>query len=279
MARSLNFPPAAPPLLNLGCGYNPHSAFVNVDLIEAPGVISHDLRQGIPFPDASFDLVYHSLVLSHLYPDEATRLTRECYRVLKPGGILRVVTEDLEQMCRMYLQKLEAATDGDAQSGHEYDWMLLELYDQATREHSGGEMLEFLGRDPVPNETFICSRMGAQGKRLLASARRRPLEKASTQTRTALRSRLHRWVLTKLLGASGVQALEIGRFRMSSGQVSRRMYDRYSVGRLLLGSGFSSVQSRTAGNSGYPHWAAVNLDLSPDGAPAKPHAIIMEGVR
>jgi SAM-dependent methyltransferase len=279
VTESLTSSSATPALLNLGCGFDTHSAFVNLDLIEAPGVIAHDLRRGIPFRDASFDLVYHSLMLSHLFPDEATVLTRECYRVLKPGGILRVVTEDLEQMCLLYLQKLEAAAAGDAKSGHDYDWMLLELYDQATREYSGGGILEFLRQEPVPNETFICSRMGAQGRRLLALARRRPLAKATTQTRTPLRSRLHTWALTRLLGTSGVRALEIGRFRMSSGQVSRRMYDRYSVARLLLGSGFSRVERRTAADSGYLHWSAVNLDLSPDGAPAKPHALIMEGVR
>ncbi len=99
-------------LLNLGCGAEVHPAFVNVDLIEAPGVVKHDLRQGIPYDDKTYDLVYHSTMLSHLRPADALTLTRDCYRVLKPGGILRIVTEDLEQMCRLYLQKLDAAFAG-----------------------------------------------------------------------------------------------------------------------------------------------------------------------
>src|SRR4029453_2670584 len=76
-------------LLNLGCGAEIHPAFVNVDLIDAPGVVKHDLRQGIPYDDKTYDLVYHSTMLSHLRPADAHALTRECYRVLKPGGILR----------------------------------------------------------------------------------------------------------------------------------------------------------------------------------------------
>jgi predicted SAM-dependent methyltransferase len=57
-------------------------------------------------------------MLSHLRPADAFNLTRECCRVLKPGGVLRVVTEDLEQMCRTYLQKLEAAATGDGESAN-----------------------------------------------------------------------------------------------------------------------------------------------------------------
>jgi hypothetical protein len=34
---------------------------------------------------------------------------------------------------------------------HNYEWMMLELHDQAVREHSGGAMIAYLGQRPIPN--------------------------------------------------------------------------------------------------------------------------------
>jgi hypothetical protein len=84
---------------------------------------------------------------------------------------------------------------------------------------------------------------------------------------------------TMLLGRSGLTALDLGQFRLSSGQVSHRMYDRYSLTRLFLSAGLSSVRLASSGESQYPRWRTVNLDLSPDGHPARPHALIIEGIR
>jgi hypothetical protein len=274
-----------PALLNLGCGAEVHPAFVNVDLIEAPGVVKHDLRRGIPYSDETYDLVYHSTMLSHLRPEDAVALTRECHRVLKPGGILRIVTEDLEQMCRLYLQKLDAAFDGDCQSASDYEWMVLEFYDQATREKSGGGMVEYLQQDPLPSEAFVLSRIGAQGRRIIAGVRasqRRNQAGQATGIRPVL-SRLktgtRHWLMAALFGSDAPQAFEIGKFRVSSGQVSYRMYDRYSLRQLFLKAGFMNISVRTARESGFPRWNDVNLDLSSDGTPARPHTIIMEGAR
>ena len=45
-----------------------------------------DLEQGIPYPEASFDLVVAAEVLEHLiYPE---RVVAEIHRVLKPDGVL-----------------------------------------------------------------------------------------------------------------------------------------------------------------------------------------------
>jgi predicted SAM-dependent methyltransferase len=274
---------AAPSLLNLGCGNDTHPAFVNVDIVGGPGIVAHDLRLGIPFPDATYDLVYHSTMLSHLRPQDALSLMRECRRVLKPGGVLRVVTEDLEQMCQTYLQKLDAACGGDDQAAREYEWMVLELYDQATREHSGGGMSQYLSQDTRASESFIYSRVGEQGKRMMAAAQARKNQKKPLRTLhgslLGLRARARQAVYTALLGPRGLQALELGQFRLSSGQVSYRMYDRYSLAQLFLGAGLASVSLANANESICPSWKGVNLDLSPDGTAARPHALIMEGVR
>src|ERR1700683_883679 len=147
-------------MINLGCGNRFHPACVNADIAPShPSVIPCDLSQRLPFPDQDFDVVYHSNVLEHIRRDDALPFLRECFRILKPGGILRVATPDLERICKLYLEKLQQAAAGDSASAHDYDWMLLEMYDQTVREKSGGGMIDFLRQNPLPDESFWVARM------------------------------------------------------------------------------------------------------------------------
>jgi len=272
-------------LLNLGCGSKGHPAFVNVDLNPFPGVIGHDLRKGVPFPDGTYDLVYHSTMLSHFRRPQAVRFMQECHRVLKPGGILRVVTEDLEQLCRAYLQKVEDAWNGDRRAGHDHEWLLLEMFDQSMRERYGGEMLTYLMKPELPNESFIRQRVGEQGGVMIAGARRRLrpdgslAPKPSPSLLARLKSGTKQTIMTMLAGPDGAEALEVGQFRLSSGQSSYAFYDRYSLRELFRAAGFSEVSLRSPGTSGFQSWKDIDLDVSPSGQAARPHTLIMEGVR
>ena len=97
-------------LLNIGCGAHYHPAWTNIDVAPASKeVLPWDVKKGLPFKDDSFDVVYHSHVLEHLSPQDASPFLRETARVLKPAGMTRVVVPDLEQIVRLYLEKLEAA--------------------------------------------------------------------------------------------------------------------------------------------------------------------------
>jgi SAM-dependent methyltransferase len=132
-------------LLNVGCGVRMHRDWNNLDFsylvrlrrhmifahflhrtkilsdlrwnrlpfIE-PDVIVHDLRKGIPAPSDSVDVVYHSHVLEHIDREIAPVFLRECLRVLRPGGIIRVVVPDLEKAAEEYLAAI-AALDGGSE--------------------------------------------------------------------------------------------------------------------------------------------------------------------
>lgn len=55
-----------------------------------------------PFADASFDNVFSAHMLEHLYRAEAENCVREAYRVLRPGGVFRVLVPDLDRLVRNY---------------------------------------------------------------------------------------------------------------------------------------------------------------------------------
>jgi len=102
-----------------------------------PNIVVHNLARGIPFESDSIDLVYHSHLLEHLDQDVAARFVREVARVLKPGGIHRVVVPDLEVACRKYL----AHVDRCAEDPHEaplHDSYVEAIIEQSVRREARG---------------------------------------------------------------------------------------------------------------------------------------------
>jgi predicted SAM-dependent methyltransferase len=61
-----------------------------------------DVTRRFPYPTNHFAYVYSSHMLEHLYPDEAEQCLREVWRVLQPGGIVRLALPDLDYLVRTY---------------------------------------------------------------------------------------------------------------------------------------------------------------------------------
>jgi predicted SAM-dependent methyltransferase len=87
--------PASPLRLNLGCGPNALDGWTNIDSVAHPGV-DHvaDLREGLPFGEVAF--IYAEHFIEHLAYDDALSLMRECRRVLRDDGVLRLSTPNLD---------------------------------------------------------------------------------------------------------------------------------------------------------------------------------------
>ncbi len=64
--------------------------------------IHYNVEYGLPFPDESVDYIYSSHLLEHLYKEDAKKLLKEAYRVLKKGGIIRICVPDLEYAISLY---------------------------------------------------------------------------------------------------------------------------------------------------------------------------------
>ena len=255
-------------LLNLGCGCRYHPAWVNVDVQPTgPGVILHDLRRILPYANGEFDAVYHSHILEHFPKRYAPMLLRECYRVLKVGGIIRVVVPDLEGIARLYLESLEGSLGGDEEALKRYDWILLEMLDQMVRNRPGGGMLAYWKQNPMPAEAFVIERLGSEVLNALVALR--------SSTEGAFDEETEEQG-PEVLGTVESDALRIGQFRLS-GEVHQWMYDRYSLSVLLREAGFQKVHICGADESDIPNFNSYLLDIEADGSVRKPDSLFMEG--
>jgi Methyltransferase domain len=264
--------------LNLGCGARFHQEWVNLDIYPAgPGVQKWDLHSDLPFPEASFDVVYHSHVLEHFSRADGLRLLQRCHCVLRQGGIIRIAVPDLESIARVYLKALDGCLAGDAVWKNRYDWILLEMYDQATRDVSGGEMLPYARRESIPDREFVIERLGGEFHTMTGSSQQQTSH-ASVGRLTALRDLISRKLAPFLLGVEGMRARDVGIFRRS-GEIHRNMYDRYSLARALLEAGFASPKSVGPAESSIEGWDGFHLDIEPDGRVYKPDSLYMEANR
>jgi SAM-dependent methyltransferase len=70
-------------------------------------LVIHDLTKKLPLPSNSVDYVYSSHALEHLNKDDAVKLLRDILRILKVGGVVRIVVPDLAVEARQYVEALE----------------------------------------------------------------------------------------------------------------------------------------------------------------------------
>lgn len=121
--------------INIGCGQSPTSGWHNYDNSPAirigqsklaaaalrmlglldKGNLSYieycrqsdikyaDAVEHIPYDNASVSVIYSSHMLEHLDRAEARSFMKECFRVLEPGGILRVAVPDLRPLASAYI--------------------------------------------------------------------------------------------------------------------------------------------------------------------------------
>jgi predicted SAM-dependent methyltransferase len=271
--------------LNLGCGhyFSNDVRWTNIDFVSTgEGVIAHNLLQGIPANDVSFDAVYHSHVLEHFTKANGFKFMQECYRVLKPNGIIRIAIPDLEQIAKLYIKFLEqgVASENDEQIRANYNWMLIEMYDQTVRNHSGGEMADYLSKDQIINENFVFERIGEEGRAIRnyfvnqpqnSSSKRKKRTFAKLIQAIVRRSNPFKKTNTQQMNES------IGKFRLQ-GEIHQWMYDRYSLSHLLKLLGFKNIQIKTAFASNIESWNEFHLDVK-NNETRKPDSLFIEAVK
>jgi glycosyltransferase involved in cell wall biosynthesis len=115
IVSSVLFNETKPYKLHIGCGQNIFEDWINID-IEAfnPGVnLTWDIRNKLPFEDASCGFVYNENVFEYLTVEEGLFFLEECRRVLQPGGVLRIAMPDLKDVVDNY----------KSEKWYEQDWL------------------------------------------------------------------------------------------------------------------------------------------------------------
>lgn len=288
MALKIAIPPVqsivttrAPRLLNIGCGRHYDHRWENLDLAaNDPNVKIHDVTHGIPFSANEFDAVYHSHILEHLKPELGQRLIAECFRVMKPNGILRIVVPDLEKIAELYLETHARAWNNELGAQTDYDWMKLELLDQLVREHSGGRMGPYMANRKIKNSEFVRWRVGTEYEicrgldRTDSRVSRRGWRAQFTHMTWAIREAMVKFIVKCLLGRDAESALDEGLFR-SRGEIHRWMYDRFSLRRLCTENGFVDFRVCGAMDSAIERFSEFQLDTVGD-LIRKPDSLFIE---
>ena len=88
--------------LNLGCGHQLLDGWANIDLIDNPQILKHDLTRPLPCEDDSVDFVYSEHFLEHLDEVDGYSLLENCYRKLKTEGVLRISIPCLDNILYIY---------------------------------------------------------------------------------------------------------------------------------------------------------------------------------
>ena len=91
----------------------------------------HRLEFGLPFHDNSVDVVYTSHTLEHLFKADAEMLVRESFRILRPGGLVRICLPDLQYAFELYTkgEKEKALKYFFADSKSDYTSRHMYMYD------------------------------------------------------------------------------------------------------------------------------------------------------
>lgn len=89
--------------LHLGAGTNILEGWCNTDIIPNLKIgVFLDARKKFPFKDNSFDYIFSEHMIEHLKLRDGIHLIKECFRVLKPGGKLRISTPSLGYLIELY---------------------------------------------------------------------------------------------------------------------------------------------------------------------------------
>jgi len=97
--------------LHVGCGAHRLPGWINADVHPRVDLIIF-LEKRLPFRENSLRFIYTEHVLEHVTYKTGVSFLREAYRVLQPGGVIRIAMPDLDDLI-----------DGYQKDWRRFDWV------------------------------------------------------------------------------------------------------------------------------------------------------------
>ncbi|MFN9645812.1 MAG: class I SAM-dependent methyltransferase [Cyanobacteriota bacterium] len=283
MKRSAFAPGSIPSVrfVNLGCGpvFVAEPEWINFDFVSrSRHVLSADLLQPLPLESRSVDAVYSSHFIEHIPRDNVHTVLNECARVLKPGGILRLVMPDFEEMCAAYLMYRQK---GDHEKA---DFLVIEIIDQSVRRYPGGELGKYyhkLAGDKKSSGDMIDFLGFRNGHLLHSDSFSHDISTLEiTQKNVTIKKRIRqsllatRSLLEDFLFQVGIRLLPRPFVRQnvsfaSLGELHHWLWDFHQLKHELIAAGFQDVVRMNPSESNIPNFPYHPLDIYPDGRPRK----------
>ena len=82
--------------LHLGASHNYLDGWLNTDVVPGSRMVYLDVTTRFPLDDNTVDYVFAEHLIEHMDYEDALTMLRESWRVLKPGGRIRIATPNLE---------------------------------------------------------------------------------------------------------------------------------------------------------------------------------------
>lgn len=99
--------------LQIGAQSNSVDGWLNVDIEPKSGeVVYMDAIKLFPFEANTFDFIFTEHMIEHISFNEGDFMLRECFRVMKKGGKIRIVTPNLKFLIELY-QESKTETQED----------------------------------------------------------------------------------------------------------------------------------------------------------------------
>lgn len=255
--------------VNIACGDSFIEDWKNFDFSPYSSYVTKaNLLEQLPLIDNSSDTVYSSHFLEHIPHDLVISFLRECFRITKSGGKLRLVLPDLEELCSVYLSNRQSGEHEKA------DFLILEMIDQCVRSVPGGELGAYylsLQSESEQNKEmikYVKQRTGHLIRPELVqfkSSRRKNFLQYPIMLIEKLKILYYHSVLLLLPSAFRKQNVSYS----SVGERHAWMYDFYSVKHLLCEIGYVDVIKMSASTSDIQNFPNYPLDVDEDGEPRK----------